>query len=81
MNRLTLYEEQRIRHLLMFEELEDQIPSHFFSCFCTLAGPLVFRIFGVRCELFGYQPKFKPSTLRKQKFYWTMHSCQIMWRT
>jgi hypothetical protein len=25
-------------------------------------------IFGVRCELFGCQPKFNPSTLRKQTF-------------
>jgi hypothetical protein len=43
-----------------------------YSVGVTSAPLLVHRYlptFGVRCELFGCQPKFNPSTLRKQTFH------------
>jgi hypothetical protein len=66
---LRLYEEQCIGHLRILENLEDRMPKY--SVGVTFAPLLVHRYlptFGVRCELFGCQPKFNPSTLRKQTF-------------
>jgi hypothetical protein len=46
---LRMYEEQRMRHLRILENMDDLIPKHYVGDFCTLADPSVLLSF--RCTL------------------------------